>query len=318
MTHILDGAMGTELARAGHDVSDALWSARLLLDAPEAITSIHRAYFDAGADVVTTASYQASVGGFAARGISAAETNALLARSVELARAAERAHHAAAGAGAPPLARHAGHAAHGVASRVPRHTQVAASIGPYGATLADGSEYRGDYGLSESDLFEFHRDRLATLWAAGPDILACETIPSWLEGRAIVRALRVVPDARAWMSFQCRDEAHTAFGDAMTDVARALANEPQVVAIGMNCVPPERVAPLARIIREHTDKPIVAYPNSGEIWDAASRSWRGAPDGRQLVDWADEFEAAGVRWMGGCCRTTPADIAALATRRALL
>ena len=302
MTHILDGAMGTELARAGHDVSDALWCARLLLDAPEAVTAIHRAYFDAGSDVVTTASYQASATGFAARGLSAAETNALLALSVTLARDAERGHQAARAAAGLPA----------------RRTMVAASISPYGATLADGSEYRGDYGLSEDDLFEFHRDRLATLWAAGPDMLACETIPSRLEARAIVRALRAVPDARAWISFQCRDEARTAFGDPIADVARGLANEPQVVALGMNCVPPERVAPLARAIRAVTNKPIVAYPNSGEVWDAEAKTWRGAPHGRGLVHWADEYEAAGVRWMGGCCRTTPADIAALAARRATI
>ncbi len=297
---ILDGGFGTELERAGHDISDALWSARLILDAPEAITAVHRRYFDAGAEVVSTATYQASAQGFAARGISKAETHALLARAVHLTREAERAHHATRAAAGLPV----------------RVTQVAGSLGPYGAMLADGSEFSGNYGLSEDDLFDFHRERLAALWAAGPDLLACETTPSLLEARAIVRALREVPAARAWISFQCRDDAHTAFGDAMADVARALEGEPQVVAIGMNCVPPERVAPLARELRAHTTKPIVAYPNSGERWNAVTRGWDGAPDGRRLADWAGEFVAAGVQWMGGCCRTTPADIGALVDRRA--
>ncbi len=294
---ILDGGLGTELERAGHDLTDALWSARLLLDNPAAIATVHRAYFDAGADIVSTATYQASVPGFAARGLSAAETNALFVRAVEIARGAEQAHHAErATAGLPP-----------------RTTQVAGSLGPYGATLADGSEFHGNYGLSEDDLFDFHRERIAAMWAAGPDVLACETTPSLLEARAIVRALRLVPDARAWISFQCRDEAHTAFGDPIADVARLLDLEPQVVAIGTNCVPPERVAPLARAIRAETAKPIVAYPNSGERWNAVTRGWDGAADGRRLVDWASINADAGVTWMGGCCRTTPADIAALAT-----
>ncbi len=296
MLRILDGALGTELARAGHDISGALWSARLLVDQPQAITDVHRAYFDAGADVVTTASYQASFAGFAAHGLNAADTRTLLVRSVALAREAERAHHTA-------------RAAAGLGTRV---TQVAASVGPYGATLADGSEYTGAYGLTENDLFDFHRARLAVLWSAGPDLLACETIPSRVEAEAIVRALRTVPGARAWVSLQCRDGAHTAAGDPIADVARRLDAEPQVVAIGVNCVPPERVLPLVRAIRSVTAKPVVAYPNSGEVWDAVGRRWVGAPDGHTLASAAAGWASAGADWIGGCCRSTPADIAALA------
>ncbi|MBI3790374.1 MAG: homocysteine S-methyltransferase [Gemmatimonadetes bacterium] len=292
MHRLLDGASGTELTRRGHDISDALWAARLLLDAPEAITAVHRDYFDAGADVVTTMSYQASRSGFAARGVSADETDALLARSVELARAAERAYHEASGSTRP--------------------TFVAASIGPYGATLADGSEFHGEYGLTEDQLFEFHRERLPVLWAAGPDFLACETIPSALEVRAIVRALREVPAARAWVSVQCRDAGHTAFGDDVTALAASIEGEPQVIALGMNCLPPERVAGLARRMRAGTSKPLLAYPNSGELWNAETRGWDGAPTARRLADWVAEFEAAGISWMGGCCRTTPSDIAEVA------
>lgn len=315
MLRILDGGFGTELERAGHDISDALWSARLLLDAPEAITAVHRSYFDAGAEVVSTATYQASALGFVARGISKTETHQLLARAVELARKAERDHHAVNRA----LSKRRARDGQDVSGQVTeRHTMVAGSLGPYGAMLADGSEFHGNYGLSEDDLFDFHRERLAALWAAGPDLLACETTPSLLEARAIVRALKEVPAARAWISFQCRDDAHTAFGDDMAEVARALDGEPQVVAIGVNCVPPERVAPLARVLRAHTSKTILAYPNSGERWNATTRGWDGAPDGRRLVDWADEFEEAGVSWIGGCCRTTPADIAALVSRRGTL
>ena len=296
MLRILDGALGTELARAGHDISGALWSARLLVDEPQAITDVHRAYFDAGADVVTTASYQASFAGFATHGLGVADTRELLVRSVSLAREAEAGHHAA-------------RAAAGLDRRA---TQVAASVGPYGATLADGSEYTGAYGLTVNDLLEFHRERLAVLWSAGPDLLAVETIPSRVEAEAIVRALRTVPEARAWVSLQCRDGANTAAGDSIADVARFLDAEPQVVAIGVNCVPPDRVLPLVRAIRSVTAKPVVAYPNSGEQWDAVGRRWLGAPDGHTLAGAAAAWVSAGADWIGGCCRSTPADIAALA------
>jgi homocysteine S-methyltransferase len=284
---VLDGGLATELEARGFDLADALWSARLLADAPDAIEAVHLDYFEAGADIAITASYQASDEGFAACGYSREDTSALLLRSVALARSARDRFHA----------RHP-------ASR--RALRVAASIGPYGATLHDGSEYRGDYGLDEGALAAFHRPRLTTLLSAAPDLLACETIPSLLEARAIVRVLHEHPSAQAWVSFTCRDGAHTSAGDAIPDCARFLDAEPQVVAIGINCVDPALVTSLVRTIALDTTKPIVVYPNSGEVWNAGAHCWEGTAN--RFTRYLDEWIDAGASWLGGCCRTTPADI----------
>lgn len=284
---VLDGGLATELGRRGHDLTDVLWSARLLADAPQAIEAVHLDYFEAGADIAITASYQASYEGFASRGFSAGETTRLLHDSVRLAVAARERFHAA-----HPSSR--------------RTLRVAASVGPYGATRHDGSEYRGDYGLSEDALVAFHRPRLAALLDAAPDLLACETLPSLLEARAIVRLLRERPAARAWVSFTCRDGAHTSAGDAVADCAALLDAEPQVVAIGVNCVDPSLVTALVRTMTSRTAKPIVVYPNSGEVWNAAARCWEGSA--QRFTAHLDAWLDAGASWIGGCCRTTPADI----------
>lgn len=284
---VLDGGLATELDARGFNLADALWSARLLADAPEAIEAVHLDYFEAGADIAITASYQASYEGFAARGLSHDETNRLLQRSVALARAARDRFHA----------RHPDST---------RRLMVAASIGPYGATLHDGSEYRGDYTLDEEALADFHRPRLATLLAGTPDLLACETIPSLKEARALVRVLHEHPAARAWVTFTCRDGAHTSAGDPIVECARALDAEPQVVAVGINCVDPALVSSLARTIATGTRKPIIVYPNSGEVWNAGAQCWEGTAT--RFTMYLDEWIDAGASWLGGCCRTTPADI----------
>ncbi len=185
---------------------------------------------------------------------------------------------------------------------------VAASVGPYGAVLHDGSEYRGDYGLSVEALTDFHADRLEILAGAGADLLACETIPSLDEARALVAVLRRVPSARAWLSFTSRDDRHTAQGEPLVDCARLLDAEPQVIAVGVNCVPPDRAASHIRELRRGTTKPIVVYPNSGEVWDGQAQCWRGSATAMPLSTLAEEWIAAGATWIGGCCRTTPADI----------
>jgi homocysteine S-methyltransferase len=284
---VLDGGLATELDARGFDLADALWSARLLADAPEAIEAVHLDYFEAGADVAITASYQASYEGFRARGFSRDETDRLLQRSVSLARSARDRFHA----------------------RYPdsgRTLRVAASIGPYGATRHDGSEYRGDDGLDEHALSAFHRPRVAALLGASPDLLACETVPSLREARAIVRVLREHPQARAWVTFTCRDEARTSAGDSIAECARFLDAEPAVAAIGINCVDPALVTALVRWLASHTDKPVVVYPNSGEVWNAVGRCWEGTAT--RFTEHVDEWIDAGASWIGGCCRTTPADI----------
>lgn len=294
-TVILDGALATELERRGCDLRDPLWSAKVLLEAPELIRQVHIDYFLAGADCATTASYQATFAGLARRGLGPAEAAALLQRSVGLACEARAAFWA--------------DPAHRVGRPYPF---VAASIGPYGAFLADGSEYRGDYGLSAAELIAFHRPRIAALLAGGAELLACETIPCLLEAQALVQLLAEFPTASAWISFSARDGAHTHHGERLADCAAWLDDYPQVAAVGVNCTAPTFIPDLIRAMRSATAKPIVVYPNSGEHYDPASRSWQGQSVDACFAADARDWYAAGARLIGGCCRTTPAHIRAVA------
>ena len=188
---------------------------------------------------------------------------------------------------------------------------IAASVGPYGAALADGSEYRGGYALSDDELMSFHRPQLAALAEAGADLIACETVPSLQEALVLARLLEEFPQCCAWISFSCRDGTHTSEGQPIEHCARALEAFPQIVSIGVNCTRPDFIASLLRRMRDQTAKPLLAYPNSGEAYDAASKTWHGdvaaVPFAAQALDWY----AAGARLIGGCCRTRPADIRAI-------
>ena len=294
---ILDGALATELEQRGASLDDPLWSAKVLLQQPQLIRAVHRDYFEAGADVATTASYQATFQGFARRGLSASQTAQLLRDSVRLAAEARDDYLRHPAQGAQP-------------ARGPRPL-IAASVGPYGAALADGSEYRGGYALGDDELMAFHRPRLAVLAEAGADLMACETVPSLREALALARLLEELPTCCAWISFSCRDGAHTGEGQAIEDCARALDAFPQIVSVGVNCTNPEFITSLLQRMRDHTAKPLLAYPNSGETYDAATKSWRGpaasVPFAAQALDWY----GAGARLIGGCCRTRPADIRAI-------
>ncbi|MEU6235038.1 homocysteine S-methyltransferase [Kitasatospora sp. NPDC047058] len=295
---VLDGGLSNQLAAAGHDLSDGLWSARLLADAPEAVVAAHRAYFEAGAAVAITASYQASFEGFARRGLDRAEAAGLLARSVELAREAARQ-----AAGGRPAAG--------------RPLWVAASAGPYGAVLADGSEYRGRYGLTVGELEAFHRPRLEVLAAAGPDVLALETVPDADEARALLRAVRGL-GVPAWLSYSVAG-GRTRAGQPLAEAFALAAEADEVVAVGVNCCSPQDADRAVALAARVTGKPVVVYPNSGEGWDAAARAWRGEPTFRptgaapaggpgRVTGWL----ADGARLVGGCCRVGPQEIAALA------
>ncbi len=292
-TVVLDGGLATELAARGYDVSGALWSARLLRSAPEAIEQLHNDYYAAGARIAITASYQASYEGFAAAGIDAAETTRLLRLSVELAhnaRARYRQDH----------------------PQDLRELLVAASVGPYGAISHDGAEYRGDYGLSVDELVDFHARRFGVLATSGAEFLACETIPVLDEARAYVELLKKHSGARAWLSFTSPDGVHTSHGEPLADCARLADHVSNVIAVGVNCVKPEVVGAAIRSLKAGTDKPIVVYPNSGETWDARDESWHGDAGRQSLATLAPEWIAAGARLVGGCCRVGPQDIAALA------
>ncbi|MEB3020634.1 homocysteine S-methyltransferase [[Mycobacterium] crassicus] len=276
---IADGGLATELEARGCDLAgDPLWSARLLVDAPGAITAAHRAFFAAGAQIATTAGYQASFEGFAARGIGRADAEMLLRRSVGLARDAAGSGH-----------------------------WVAASVGPYGATRADGSEYRGRYGLSVEQLMAWHRPRLEVLADAGADLLALETVPDIDEAAALVGLIGEL-QVPTWLSYTIKGTT-TRAGQPLTEAFAVAAGVPQIVAVGVNCCAPADVLPAVEIAREVTGKPVIVYPNSGERW--AAGGWSGPV--RFSPDLVPQWVTAGARIVGGCCRVRPADIRSLAT-----
>ncbi|MEV5613685.1 homocysteine S-methyltransferase [Streptomyces sp. NPDC052225] len=281
---VLDGGMSNQLGSAGHDLSDELWSARLLAEEPEAIVVAHQAYYEAGASVAITASYQATFEGFARRGIDAARTSELLTQSVELAREAGR------------------------RAKAGRPLWVAASVGPYGAMLADGSEYRGRYGLSVDELAAFHRPRLEVLAGAGADVLALETVPDADEARALLTVVREL-GTPAYLSYSVAD-GRTRAGQPLEEAFALAADVDEIVAVGVNCCAPGEVDEAVRIAARVTGKPVVVYPNSGEEWDARARAWKGASTFTtgQAAQWA----AQGARLIGGCCRVGPAGVRAIA------
>lgn len=292
---VIDGALATELERRGYDLKDELWSAKILLEKPEAIRQLHYDYFKAGADCVITASYQATIAGFMKRGLTETESVDLLKKSVRLAIEARDEFW------------------NNEANRAGRTKPfVAASVGPYGAYLADGSEYRGNYGLSEEQLMDFHRPRMKALIEAGADILACETIPTPIEARALVKLLGEFQSVHAWISFSCRDEAHVNEGDKLEDCIRQVEASPYVDAVGINCTSPRFIPSLIREAKKATTKPILVYPNSGETYDATKSDWDGHPVYGSFSEEAKVWYEAGARLIGGCCRTTPEDIHGIA------
>ncbi|MGB3475292.1 MAG: homocysteine S-methyltransferase [Mycobacterium sp.] len=276
---VADGGLATELEARGADLSDPLWSARLLVEHPEEIAAVHAAFFAAGAQIATTASYQASFDGFAARGIDRRTADGLLRRSVG-------------------LARNAG-------GDVPGRW-VAASVGPYGAARADGSEYVGRYGLSIAQLASWHRPRLEVLAGAGADLLALETVPDLDEAAALVGLVQEA-NVPAWLTYTI-DGTLTRAGQPLAEAFAVAAGVPQIVAVGVNCCAPDDVLPAIEIAAEVTGKPVVAYPNSGEHWSPGG--WTGPA--RFSPALVPQWVAAGARIVGGCCRVSPADISELA------
>ena len=298
----VDGALATELEAHGCDLEDPLWSAKVLLEQPHLVKRVHRDYFRAGAAVAITASYQATPLGFARRGLGKKEALGRVALSVRLADEARR-EHLVENPDAGPLL-------------------VAGSVGPYGAYLADGSEYRGDYRLSPDEFLEFHRPRISALVDAGADLLACETLPSLPEAPALLALLEEF-DVEAWLSFTLRDGGHISDGTPLAQVAELCRDQPLAVAIGVNCVPLELVSPALEALGNATDTPLIAYPNSGETYDAVSKTWGPAAAGESsaglkgktplsLAEGTPIWRELGARLVGGCCRTTPQDIAAVA------
>jgi len=292
---VIDGALATELEHRGYDLKDDLWSAKILLEQPEAIKQLHYDYFKSGADCAITASYQATVEGFMKRGLNEQEAIALIKKSVQLAIEARDEFWA------------------DQANRIGRSKPfVAASVGPYGAFLADGSEYRGNYGLTEEQLIDFHRPRMKALIEAGVDMLACETIPSLIEAQAVAKLLKEFPEITAWMSFSARDEKHISEGQVFADCVKQLEDNPQIVAIGINCTSPKYIPSLISEARKQTDKPLLTYPNSGESYSTEKKDWDSDPVSKSFGEEARKWYDAGARLIGGCCRSTPEDIQVIA------
>ena len=291
---ILDGALATELTRRGADLLDPLWSAKTLIEQPGLIRAVHLDYFKAGADVATTATYQATFEAFQRRGMDREAAAQLMRGAVRLAMEAREEFWAV------------------PANREGRlRPLVAASIGPYGAMLADGSEYRGHYARSDAQLRDFHRPRFEVLAESGADLLAFETIPCLREALVLARLLEEFPSMSAWISFSCQDGSRNCEGEDIGACASALQPYSQIAAVGMNCTRPEFVESLLRRMRAHTGKPLLAYPNSGENYDAVAKVWWGNPQVRAFGDQARAWYDAGARILGGCCRTTPRDIEAI-------
>jgi homocysteine S-methyltransferase len=279
---VLDGGLGTLLEQRGHDLSSELWSTRALLEDPDAVRAAHGEYLAAGAEIVTTGSYQIGYDQLASRGLDAGAVDTLLTASVRLAREACE----AAGGGA----------------------WVAASVGPFGAIRADGSEYTGDYGVSVSELRDWHRPRLHALASAGADLLAVETIPSLAEVEAVAAELSGT-GARAWISVTPAF-GRLRSGERLEEAFAVAAAVEEVIAVGVNCCDPHELLPAIAAARAVTDKAVVVYPNSGEQWDAKNRRWIGRPG--VPADLVSAWLDAGATIVGGCCRIGPAEIAQIA------
>ena len=289
--HVIDGGLASELEYLGARIDGPLWSAHVLEYEPEKVAAVHRAFIQAGSQCIATCSYQVSRMGYAEIGLPSERADAALLRSVALARAV-------------------------VAEFPNRRVLVAASLGPYGAALHNGAEYTGNYDCSYTDLVHFHRERVEILARAtgpqAPDLLAFETFPSLEEVCAVGEALAPWPALKAWFSFSCRDENHVSHGEPLAECAATVAAFPQTVAIGVNCVPPRWLPSLIAVLRSASDKPVLVYPNSGEGWDASARCWKGTTDPSDFGEKAKEWFAAGALIVGGCCRTRPAHIHAVA------
>jgi homocysteine S-methyltransferase len=288
-TLLIDGALATELESRGHDLNHPLWSAKVLREDPNAIEQVHLDYYLAGADIAITASYQASVQGIQDHfGIDREHALKVIGASARLAQQARK-----------KAYKHI---------NADRKLLVAGSVGPYGAYLADGSEYRGDYQRTASEFQEFHRPRIQALLEEGVDLLAIETMPQLSEIEAVLQLLHdEYPNVICWISCTLKDSKHISDGTAIEDLIELVGkHQDQVVAVGINCVATEVVTGALKTLKSCTDLPLLCYPNSGEAWDATTKTWSGkTPTGegieQQIQGWRDE----GARLIGGCCRTGP-------------
>lgn len=288
---VIDGSMSTQLERLGCHLQDSLWTAKALVERPDLVKEVHLSYFRAGADCGITCSYQATIPGLMNRGYTREEAEHMIVRSVELFLEAREEWWTAEGQ---------------AAGRV--YPLCLAGIGPYGAYLADGSEYRGNYGISDEALREFHQRRMELLWNAGADVLLIETQPS-LHEALIAADIAEQLEADYWISFVCKDGSHICEGDAIRDCGEKLSKgHPHLRMIGVNCTAPQLVEHLIGELKASTSLPIAVYPNSGEVYDAVSKTWHGQKDGVFFGDYARRYMRAGASAVGGCCTTVDSHV----------
>ena len=293
---VLDGSMGTGLAEKGFNLNTALWTAGALVTAPQLIKQVHLDYFRAGADVGISDSYQATIPGFMAQGYTREEAAGLIAKSVQ-------------------ILRETGEQwwqEEGKAKGRP-HPVTAGAAGPYGAYLADGSEYTGLYEVAEEKLRAFHRERMEILWDAGADILAIETIPSLWEAQIMAQEAERI-GARAWVTFSCMNGERTSKGDLLRKAAALMDRMEAVDFVGVNCTHPKYISQCIREIKSATDKPIIVYPNSGEEYDPEKKQWKGIRHQKTLGDYASGWRKEGAKVIGGCCQTLSRQIEDIARR----
>jgi Homocysteine/selenocysteine methylase (S-methylmethionine-dependent) len=286
---VIDGALASELQRRGCDLNDSLWSAKVLIEQPELIQQVHYDYFVAGADCAITASYQATPMGFAPKGIELEESIKLIKTSVKLAQQAKMQY------------------LNDI--KQDKTLLIAGSVGPYGAYLANGSEYTGDYQLSESEFIAFHKDRVTALIDANVDILACETMPSFLEIKALAKLIQQFPMVNCWFSLTLKDQKHISDGTPLTEVIEYLNSIEQIVSVGINCIALEKVTPALEVLSKLTSKPLIVYPNSGEQYDPTTKQWhKNHHHNCTFANQLDTWIKLGAKLIGGCCQTTPEDI----------
>ncbi len=285
---LLDGGFATEAQAQGADLSGGLWSARLLAEDPALIESVHRAYLKAGAQIISTSTYQIHSDRFAKSGVAVGKLEALLRRSVTLAESAVEE----------------------TKELVHQDVLIAASLGPFGAILANGSEYTGDYGRHDLGEVEgHHAERIAVLKDTNADLFAFETLPRADEAHCIARLMRSIPSQPYWLSFQLLDNEHLANGDSLIDLARTLASEKNLIAIGINCLAPSLATQALKTLKKATNLPLIIYANRGEQY--AEGSWQGGDESSSFLSEAQTWITQGAAAIGGCCRVGPSLIAAL-------
>ncbi|ETY74665.1 homocysteine S-methyltransferase [Lactiplantibacillus fabifermentans] len=289
---VLDGAMATELEKRGVATDSALWSATAMLDHPQAITAVHQSYFAAGAQIAITNTYQANVAAFVQAGVSAEKARPLIQQAVQIANTARDNY---------------------AQTHPDFQGYVAGSIGSYGAYLADGSEYTGKYHLDEVAYQAFHRERLQLITAVGVDVLALETMPNFAEVQALVHLITAeFPAQPYWVSFSIADAQHLWDGTDLATAAKWVAAQPNVVAVGVNCTRLENIEPALQTLRDAVEIPLIVYPNSGDEYDAVTKTWQTTDASHTFDQFVPKWLAAGANIIGGCCRTTPADIQTIA------